>query len=352
MKPDSPILTIAIPTYNRVVKLQAQLERLLPQLTTEVRLSVYDNASPDNTQDLVTKYIPHGISYSRAMTNRGAGLNFFRCFEECQTEWLWILSDDDPISNMAVADLLRLVRNSHADFIHTSSPLCRHDSDIVINDIPSLFKHATVSSLLWISTGVYRIASFRPFLYVYTDSISTWGPQMVIILAFLEERKGEVLICPTQLITEAPGAPRWSTLGFIIRFSHVPEYLKEPRHQTLLAQLIWEYYDWALLAGLRELNSPATIHRWQRIRKLARQNLKAYGAKSPIWNVLLKKWYLAGRRRTLLRSLQHALAVTILAWCPTSLFFPVLKLLSKPAWMRNILHQGNNKSSADFDETC
>jgi hypothetical protein len=173
-----------------------------------------------------------------------------------------------------------------------------------------------------------------------------------VLLALLERQGGKGLASPTRLITEPPGETRWSTLDFIARFSHVPEYLQTSRHQALVAQHIWEYYYWALLGGLRGLDSPAAILRWQRIRKSARQNFRAYGAISPIWDVILKKWYRAGSRKTSLVMVHQALIVTILAWCPSSLFFPVLKLMPKPAWVCELLRRGRNETSMDIDETC
>jgi len=56
------------------------------------------------------------------------------------------LSDDDPIASGAVADLLQLVRHCHADFIHTSSPLCQHDAQIIVGDVSQLLKQASLAS--------------------------------------------------------------------------------------------------------------------------------------------------------------------------------------------------------------
>jgi len=269
-----------------------------------------------------------------------------RCFEECQTEWLWILSDDDPISASAVADLLRLIEHCQADFIHTSAPGCQHDADTTIDDISQLLKHASVGALLWVSTGVYRNSSFRPLLRFYTESISTWGPHMVLVLALLEKQAGKVLVSSTRLITQFPGPTRWSTLDFIVRFSHLPEYLQASRDQALLAQGIGNgFYYLTLLVGLRELDAPAKIHRWQRIRKLAWLNLKAFGAKSPAWNMILEnKWHRVGNRKKSLLAVYQALMLTVLSWCPEGLFFSVLKWLPKPGWVRDVLHQTNGKA--------
>jgi glycosyltransferase involved in cell wall biosynthesis len=339
-------LTIAIPTFNRAEKLREQLDRLMLQLTPEVRCCVYDNASPDGTREVVAKYNSRVIAYTCASYNGGVGRNTLRCFEECQTEWLWILSDDDPISASAVADLLRLIKHCQADFIHTSAPDCPHDADTTIDDISQLLNHASTGSLLWISTGVYRNPSFRPLLRFYADGISTWGPWMVMVLALLEKQAGKALVSSTRLITQFPGPTRWSTLDFIVRFSHLPEYLRGPRDQALLAQGIAnDFYYLTLLMGLRELDTPAKIHRWQLIRKLAWLNLKAFGAKSPAWDMILEhKWHRAGNRRKSLLAIYYALMLTVLSWCPDGLFLFVLKWLPKPGGVRDLLHETNVKA--------
>jgi glycosyltransferase involved in cell wall biosynthesis len=339
-------LTIAIPTFNRAAKLREQLDRLALQLTPEVRCCVYDNASPDGTREVVAKYNSRGIAYTCDSYNGGFGRNTLRCFEECQTEWLWVLSDDDLISASAVADLLRLIKGCQADFILTSVPGCQHDADTTVDDIPQLLKHASAGAILWISAGVYRNPSFRPLLRFYADGISTWGPHMVMVLVLLEKKAGKALVSSTRLFTQSAGPSRWSTLDFMARFSHLPEYLQAPRDQALLAQSIAnDFYYLTLSVGLRELDAPAKIHRWQLFRKLAWLNLKVFGAKSPAWDVILEnKWPRAGRRRKSLLALHQALMLTVLSWCPDGLFLFVLKWLPKPGSVRDFLHQTNVKA--------
>jgi len=341
------LLTIAIPTYNRALKLKAQLDCLLPQLTAETICCIYDNASTDSTRGVAEKSDSDYFRYVRAPFNGGAGRNFLRCFEECQTEWLWILSDDDPISASAVADLLRIIRDCKADFIHTSTPCHQHPVDAMINDVSQLLQHASAGSVLWISTGVYRSPSFRPLLRFFTESISTWGPQMVLVLALLEKQAGKGFVTSISLITQFPDPiPRWSTLDFINRFIQLPEYLKNSRDQALLAQSISnDFYYLTLLLGLREVDTPAKATRWQRIRKLAKIQLRSYGARSPVLDIILKKeWYRTGRRRTSFLALHHALLLIILSCCPAGLFLPVLRCLPKPGWLRRVLHQTQGKA--------
>jgi abequosyltransferase len=53
---EQPILTIAIPTYNRDFILSKALDNLLPQLSIyedDIELIISDNASTDNTQEVI-----------------------------------------------------------------------------------------------------------------------------------------------------------------------------------------------------------------------------------------------------------------------------------------------------------
>jgi glycosyltransferase involved in cell wall biosynthesis len=334
VKADAPILTIAIPTYNRAARLEAQLERLLPQLRPEIRCCVYDNASPDATREAVEEHPDRGIAYVRAEYNCGAARNFFRCFEECRTEWLWILGDDDPISDHAVADLLATLRNQTCDFVHTSTPLCHYASDVVVKDIPSLFQYSTFGALLWISAGIYRTASFRPLFRLFNESISTLGPQLIVVLSLLESQGGRVLLSSVELITKPPIYTSWSTLDFIVRISQAPEYLVNSAHQRLLAErILLEWFDVAFLVGLREANQTVQIQKWHRIHKLANRNLKAFHARRS-WNHVLGNWFRAGHRSQSLTMVLNALVVYLLSWCPAPIFRPLAKVLTRPKWVR------------------
>ncbi|XHR28014.1 MAG: glycosyltransferase family 2 protein [Chthoniobacteraceae bacterium] len=331
----TPLLTIAIPTYNRAAKLKVQIERLLPQIGPEIRLCIYDNASPDGTQEIVEPYISLGVSYFRAATNCGAGRNIFRCFEECQTEWLWVLSDDDPISSTAISDLLSLLHTQTCDLIHTSTADRTYDSDLILSDIASLFDYTNFGSLLWISPAIYRTASFVPLFRMYNESISTWGPHLIMILALLESHGGKVLLSPLRLIPDpSDPAHAWSTLDCILRLSQIPAYLTQPSNQKLLAERIFvEWFDGAFLKGLREIKHSTDIYRWRRIYSQAKFNLKSYGAQGA-WGFFLHNWFRAGYRRCALNNFRQAFMLGLLRWCPVVLFDLMLAILPLPLSLR------------------
>ncbi|RWY48079.1 glycosyltransferase family 2 protein [Mucilaginibacter gilvus] len=96
-----PLLTIAIPTYNRAQLLGQCLDALLAQLSDEIapriEFIVYDNCSADNTTAVVEKYIAggHKIAYFKNAENIGADGNIAACFTKASGKYVWVFSDDD-----------------------------------------------------------------------------------------------------------------------------------------------------------------------------------------------------------------------------------------------------------------
>lgn len=95
------ILTIAIPTYNRIEQLRRTLTNLIPQLDDRCYLMILDNNSDNKVEneisDLTELLSKESYAVIRHRINIGADTNIFRCFELCETKWLWTLSDDDEV---------------------------------------------------------------------------------------------------------------------------------------------------------------------------------------------------------------------------------------------------------------
>jgi glycosyltransferase involved in cell wall biosynthesis len=119
--PTSPLLTIAIPTYNRAGCLRELLSGLTHQLENEprVELMISDNASPDETRALVEEFIACGmqIRYIRNTQNIGADANFLQCFEQARGKYVWLFSDDDLIVPGGVARILEYCESADYDLI-------------------------------------------------------------------------------------------------------------------------------------------------------------------------------------------------------------------------------------------
>jgi abequosyltransferase len=121
-----PLLTIAIPTYNRAVHLQRLLDALLPMVASHgesIEIIVSDNASHDGTGTVVTAAC-RAHPTLRILTNEsniGGDANFARCFEQARGDYLWIIGDDDMPKTGFVAELIDLLERERPDLVYAPS---------------------------------------------------------------------------------------------------------------------------------------------------------------------------------------------------------------------------------------
>lgn len=118
---DRPLLSICIPTYSRAHFLRECLESITgqfsdSQISSQVEIAISDNASTDNTEELVkscqNKY--QNIRYSRNASNLGYDRNVSAVLALGQGQFLWLMSDDEMIAAGALKFLLFFLA-SHRD---------------------------------------------------------------------------------------------------------------------------------------------------------------------------------------------------------------------------------------------
>lgn len=121
----SPLLTIAIPTYNRSRYLERLLETLADQISPDslVELIVSDNASSDDTHEVVERFQSCGlrIRYLKNETNRGPDLNILQCYEEAAGKYVWILGDDDFVRPGGLSKVISHIRDEEYDLVYVAS---------------------------------------------------------------------------------------------------------------------------------------------------------------------------------------------------------------------------------------
>jgi hypothetical protein len=92
---DHAKVTVGIPTFNRAEWLRGSIESVLAQSYTQFRIIVSDNASTDETPDVVGSFGDQRITYVRSEHNVGAVANINRLIGLADTEYVVILPDDD-----------------------------------------------------------------------------------------------------------------------------------------------------------------------------------------------------------------------------------------------------------------
>ena len=95
-----PLVTIAIPTYNRANNYLLQaLESARKQTYPNIQIIVADNCSVDATEKLITSIADARIQYFKHHINIGANRNFNFCLHEAKGDYFVLLSDDDLIDD-------------------------------------------------------------------------------------------------------------------------------------------------------------------------------------------------------------------------------------------------------------
>ena len=209
------LLTIAIPTYNRPEQLRSTLEIVLPQIEKEnrVRLLILDNHSAISAIQVLTDM---GVSESEQVRvirhpyNLGGLANSMRCFELCETEWLWVLADDDKVSVDAVETIMADFPGPHVwafyNFpsrgISKPIPYGRLEG----KTIKGLFDASghCACPFAFLSANVYRMSVIRKCISKGYSCMSSHIPHVAMALAAIEDGGGWLLSEKTICDHQAP----------------------------------------------------------------------------------------------------------------------------------------------------
>ena len=103
-----PILTVAIPTYNRAKTLKRLLNQLKKESHSGFRILISDNASSDNTQEMVKLYQKKmkNVDYVRNEKNLRSWGNIYNLYKLSKTSYIWFLSDDEEILPRAINKII------------------------------------------------------------------------------------------------------------------------------------------------------------------------------------------------------------------------------------------------------
>jgi|GEM_PF-493512 len=108
-------LSICLATFNRANFLAITLDSILSQLNSDCEIVISDNASTDNTEEIVTKYASqcNRLRYMKQETNLGFDRNFDFMVEVARGEYCWLFADDDLMKPGAVLTVLKALRTDY-----------------------------------------------------------------------------------------------------------------------------------------------------------------------------------------------------------------------------------------------
>lgn len=244
MENKQPLLSICIPTYNRVVLISSLLkflykeyEALSDEDKKNCEILVRDNCSTDETERCVTEYLSSRAfaTYHRNNTNVGATNNFLLLSQEAKGEYVWWLGDDDELKTGIVGrvlDSLRVYKPAMLFINHSGrakkntpvvyfsavdkeKPEFYEDGRQAIADIIGFGKIACV---LFMSAKVVRI----DLLLNALKNIKLPDGSLPLYVAFFAASKGSVAVIKEPMIENIFGEITWKDRLELIFYEQIP----------------------------------------------------------------------------------------------------------------------------------
>jgi glycosyltransferase involved in cell wall biosynthesis len=125
----SALLTIAIPTFNRVAYLKELIPELLLQCAEvdpeceKIEVLISDNASTDSTRQYIKSFQEKRMLYYCNETNIGGDANFIECVKKAKGEYVWLFGDDEIICRGGMGKLVNRLEKTRASLVITFSDL-------------------------------------------------------------------------------------------------------------------------------------------------------------------------------------------------------------------------------------
>ena len=212
-----PILTIAIPTYNRLKYLAQTLERLLPQVNEEWILHIHDNCSDEPVAEalaeLIAKFGQGRVCAFRNKANIGGNANIVNCFGHCSTEWIVVIGDDDEIEMDFVANFLAVIEeNPDIIYANLSSSIFKREHDFITKGLADFCQNLdNWPNVLFLPCGLYKAQEFVPYLQYGYQYAYTLAPHVALLLQCLKNTNGKCLFSKRLVVTYflPPGATTW-----------------------------------------------------------------------------------------------------------------------------------------------
>jgi glycosyltransferase involved in cell wall biosynthesis len=131
---ERPLLTLAIPTFNRLDCLRLLIESIIRQIPSEgvlgetFELLICNNASTDGTTEYLNGLVNiQGIRVIHHPENCGGTNNCIHCFEAATGKYVWLMGDDDIPLNGAIMAVLECLERDQPDILYLRSKGIRGD---------------------------------------------------------------------------------------------------------------------------------------------------------------------------------------------------------------------------------
>lgn len=187
----APKLSIIIPTYNRAAYLKQCLNSVLANDYQNLEILICDNASEDNTPQIINSFTDTRLKYLKNEKNIGPERNILKLLENASGDYIFFLTDDDLLNENAVVETVKII-DEHPDAGIILSALNILDDktgkllkDYTFYEKDNLFKPGKDALLAMFNAGhvLSRVTIKREIMDIdgYKRHIGSLYPQMYLL---------------------------------------------------------------------------------------------------------------------------------------------------------------------------
>jgi len=248
-------LTVAIPTFNRLVQVTGRVSELLPQITPDVEFIIIDNCSDSSVEEYVKNnaknYNFDRIKFIRNKINVGANANFMKCIEHCSGEWLWILGDDDPVCPNAIEIILKQIEDlqniAYVTFFSSAGYGIPGEYSTVFDAIDKV----DFTNALFISSSVMNRQLCGSYIRYGYEMIGAQAPHLAIKYAALYNKKCKFIVSQERITLDhlVENEQQWNQLRVWTRLLWLLdlEFLSFQEHKLLAKQMHAWFFNFKTL---------------------------------------------------------------------------------------------------------
>lgn len=259
-----PFVSICIPNYNKGQYIGDMIQSVLDQTYTNFELIIVDNASTDNSMDVINSFNDPRIRVYRNDTNIGGTENGNKCFEYAKGDYIAIFHSDDlypkriielevkglsTFENMGIASI-----GYTKDLSEFETQENQENEERIIKIFPQLayFKLMCSGITLWCPSVMLtrecheQFPTYNPNLYEGADQVLYLQIASKYGLALIEDLK----------MYKRPW-PREASLDEMKLWIHAYELLKDTAKDIYLASSVkselWRYYTFFIATQDRNI---------------------------------------------------------------------------------------------------
>ncbi len=175
--PDSPLVSIVLPTHKRAALLPGAIRSVLAQTYTNWELIVVDDNSPDDTPAVVATFTDPRIRYVRNDPNLKLPRALNRGFALARGEFLTWTSDDNFFGDRAIEKMVERLQRGDGDLVYADYWLFSEED---AQGRPLDPQHDRLSPTVQLAKGNHIGACFLYTRQVY-EAVGDYDPELFLV---------------------------------------------------------------------------------------------------------------------------------------------------------------------------